>query len=360
MALDVSGRCNLACRYCAESATQPPRPGMAADMLERAWAWFRGGRPAGSWSVHVGSGEPLLAMPLLRRIDALARAEPRDPLQPMPVFVSTNGTRVDEATADWLVASGWDVKISIDGPRHVNDRWRVTRSGEGTFDSVERAARTLAPRLGTRMTVISVLCRGNDPAEMYGAAEAVGARRMDVIPVASGNPEFRLSASDIASYEAFILEYARRCRDGESRLAPVLGRFSRFVMRVMGYQNRRVPCGAGRDYVGVGPDGALYPCMRFVGIERYQIGQVPQGLDPAAAEAFRQGPGRPFDQRATCRSCWAAPLCGGPCFACAEMFDVERHCEIYRAEAAAAVWLVRQLRERDPARLLSFLPGFEH
>lgn len=355
IALDLSGRCNLACRYCAESATQPTRPAMTAEMLEQVLTWFCAERSECSRSVHIGSGEPLLALPLLRRIDLWARTERGNPGDRVPVFLSTNGTLLDRTTTEWLATAGWEIKISIDGPKAIHDRWRVTRNGGGTFDRVESAARVLAQCLAGRLTLVAVLCRGADPCASYDLAASIGASHIEFVPVATHDREIRPGSADLARYREFIFEYARRRAD-VNRSLPQVCRFERYVLRTMGYHNRRVPCAAGRTYVGVGPDGALYPCMRFVGIERYRIGQLPEGVDPDATLAFQRGPGRTFDQRDSCRACWAAPLCGGPCFACAELFDIEHLCEVYRADAAAAVWLVQQLRERAPERLVSFLP----
>jgi uncharacterized protein len=354
IALDLSGRCNLACRYCSETATQPPRQPMSIGMLDRVWAWFRQVRHPSSWSVHMGSGEPLLALDLLKHLDQLVRADLKAG-DPVPVSINTNATCLDPATADWIAGAGWNVKISFDGPKAVHDRWRVAPDGTGTFDRVERAASGLAGRLGDRLTLNSVLCRGTDPFAVFEAVRATGARRMDFRPVAAANPDLCPDGADLVRYAAFISEYARTWRDGDDPSAPVLVRFSRFVVRATGYHGRRVGCGAGREYVGVGPDGALYPCMRFVGLPGYEIGRLPAGIDPAPAQAFERGPGRPFDRRDACGACWAAPLCAGPCFASAEMFALDHHCAVYRAEAAAAVRLVRQLREQNPARLLTIL-----
>jgi uncharacterized protein len=138
--------------------------------------------------------------------------------------------------------------------------------------------------------------------------------------------------------------------------------FTGNVFRLMGYLLSRVPCAAGRSMAGVAPDGSIYPRFRFIGLERYRLGRLPEGIDPVASAAFQRGAGRPYEERAACRACWTAPLCGGPCFACAEMFGpgggepLAVHCAYRRACAGAATRLVAQLRQHDPDRLLRFLP----
>jgi radical SAM protein with 4Fe4S-binding SPASM domain len=97
-------------------------------------------------------------------------------------------------------------------------------------------------------------------------------------------------------------------------------------------------------------------------LEPYRLGHVATGLDKEATMAFRLGPGRTYEKRTPCKECWAAPLCGGPCSACAEVFGpgngqpLPAQCAYTLGDARAAVWLVGYLRKQDPERLLSFLP----
>jgi uncharacterized protein len=218
----------------------------------------------------------------------------------------------------------------------------------------------LAARMPERFSVAAVLCRGADPQEVFASLAALGVRRLELVPVAHRDTAVLPNRADVASYRRFIRGYARRLAAGES--LPALIRFEGRVRRAMGYGLQRVPCAAGRTLVGVAPDGAVYPCFRFLGVDAYRMGELGSGLDPAAAADFRHGVGRSYEERPPCLACWAAPLCGGPCFACAEMFSpagglpLPLHCAYVRADARAAVWLVRELQRRDPERLLAFLP----
>lgn len=365
VALDVSGACNLACRYCAEAATQPRRAPMSEATLAAAWRLlFPDGRPRPGCSLRLGSGEPLLAFPLLRRLQALIEAHGGCPAEGRPaVFLTTNGTLAGGPVRDWLVASGWHVKLSLDGPAAVHDRWRVDRRGRGTYGRVAEAVADLARRMPARFSVTAVLCRGADPGEVFAAIAGLGARRIELVPVVHHDPEVGPGPADVERYERFVRGYARRWLSGASE-PPVLVRFETAVRRAMGYDLQRLPCGAGRTFLGVGPEGDLYPCFRFIGVEAYRLGHLGRGLDDAAAAAFQRDAGRPYEARPECTECWAAPLCGGPCFACAEMFGpgegapVALACAYARADARGALWLVERLRRRAPERLLAFLPGY--
>ena len=364
LALDLAGKCNLGCRYCAERSTQPPRTAMTEEVMEAAWSFlFPGGQSSGGASIRLGSGKPLLAFPLMMRLSELiAGHDKKHSTGPPAVFLTTNGTLIDSNIADWLAASGWHVKISLDGPGDVHDAWRVTPDGQGTFEQVSTAAAVLAQRIPELLSVTAVLCRGADPKHVFDAIAGLGVRRIELVPVAHHDQAVRPGNEEIRQYEAFVDEYARHYEEGGSNL-PTLVRFARCVTRAMGYSVSRVSCGAGRPFLGVGPAGDIYPCFRFIGIESYRLGSLSSGLDNRAVLAFGDGPGRPYEQRTACNTCWAAPLCGGPCFACAELFGpgngqpLEYQCAYSLADARAAVWLVNRLKTRNPGRLLSFLPG---
>jgi uncharacterized protein len=362
VALDVAGFCNIACRYCAESATQPRRARMSDETLEAAWRLlFPDGKPLPGSSIRLGSGEPLLAFPLLQKLGSLIERSGGDAAAGRPaVHLTTNGTLATPEVRDWLVDSGWSVKVSLDGPREIHDRWRVTRRGTGTWSRVSQAVADLAERMPERFSVTAVLCRGADPAEVFASLAALGPRRIELVPVAHQDPAVCPGPQDVAHYRRFVDDYAKGIEAGEA--LPALIRFESRVRRALGYDLQRLPCSAGRGFAGVGPDGGLYPCFRFVGVDAYHLGHVNGGIEGRAAAAFRHGAGRPYEARPACRSCWAAPLCGGPCFAVSEMFGapagapVEPQCEYVRADARAAVGLVERLQRKDPERLLAFLP----
>jgi uncharacterized protein len=364
LALDVSGTCNLDCRYCAEHATQPARASMSEEVLDAAWRLLRAnGGPSEASSLRFGSGEPLLNLSLLRHVAQLTRPPAAGDGTPLPrLFLTTNGTLLTPDVRDWLVETGWHVKVSLDGPQSIHDAWRVRPGGEGTYATIVEAVADLAPRLGSRFSITAVLCRGADPTEVFASLASLGARRIELVPAASDDPAILPGASDVGAYRSFVAKYAERLLEDAAPDPPVLIRFQDRIVAAMGLANSMVGCGAGRAFLGVAPDGALYPCFRFIGLEPYRLGSLPEGPHPDAVRDFGSEAGRPWDRRASCRTCWAAPLCGGPCFAVAETFGpgdgepLAIHCEYVRADAWAAAKLVQELRSRDPERLVSFLP----
>jgi uncharacterized protein len=380
LALDLAGYCNMACRYCAESATQPSsRPQMTPETMDTAWKFLMPDGPPKStsgMSIRLGTGEPLLGFPLMKQLQELQlklkeqmKSEKSDENSnednsiPIPVFITTNGTLLDDESTDWLIKSGWNVKISLDGPKSIQDRWRILPGGIGTFDKISGHVKRFAAEIPDRFSVTAVMCRGEDPAEAFYGIGDLGVKRVEMIPACHKSDTISPGPEDVERFRIFINDYADRLFKDDNNDLPMLVRFKGRLIRLMGYSLSRLSCGAGRGFLGVGPKGDLYPCFRFVGIEDYRVGSFESGVDPEKIDSFQKGAGRPYQERSACKDCWAAPLCGGPCFAVAELFGpgegepVPIQCQYVRADSTAAFNLYNRLKEEKPERLLDFLPN---
>ena len=160
--------CNIDCRYCY----LPDRTNkaiVADETLNNLFSQvFASGWAKEGLSVVWHAGEPLvLPVSFYRRAFALI-----DALKPagLPVTHSfqTNGTLIDDAWCDFIAETKIGVGVSIDGPRRLHDKNRVTRSGRGTFDKTIAGVRRLRER-GVPFHVISVLTAESlaAPREMF-------------------------------------------------------------------------------------------------------------------------------------------------------------------------------------------------
>ncbi len=360
LALDVSGSCNMQCVYCAESSTMPQRRAMSEETLKKALDRLVAWAPAKNLSIHVGSGEPFLQPLAVREIGRTARNLAAAHHLQVSLHITTNGTLLTEEICTWLLEEGWRVKVSLDGTASIHDENRKDRQGRGTYHTIETYVRMLARKRPEQFSTTSVLCHGTDPAEVFYGIARLGVKTIEIVPVAALIPSpLVLTEEDTTLYRRFLSDYVEKIARGVRM--PLLTRFIKRLHEVMGYNNSRVACGAGRTFLAVGPDELLYPCFRFVGIKEYELGNLDTGIDPDSAEQFWLKGGRPYDERELCRKCWAAPLCGGPCFACAELLFCKNgepspdYCLMVKADCEAALWLAQTLRERNPERLVEFL-----
>lgn len=137
--------CNLGCTHCYADAIRGRSSGELdtdqAQSVLRELAQMR--VPA----LLLSGGEPLM------RPDALGLIGYARELG-LRCTLSTNGTLIDEATADALASTGITyVGISLDGPPEIHDRWRASRGAHAAAVAGIRRLRRRGVRVGLRFTL---------------------------------------------------------------------------------------------------------------------------------------------------------------------------------------------------------------
>jgi len=148
MAKPVGSRCNLDCTYCyylskEHLAGGPGASRMSDEVLELFIQQYVEGVTGDEVVFSWQGGEPtLLGLDFFRKIVALEKKHAK-PGQKIQNDLQTNGTLLDEEWCEFLKANRFLVGLSIDGPREIHDRYRVTKGDQPTFDKVIAAARRL-------------------------------------------------------------------------------------------------------------------------------------------------------------------------------------------------------------------------
>jgi heme d1 biosynthesis radical SAM protein NirJ len=158
-------RCNLKCKHCYSISGDVDFPGeLTTDEVFTVMDDLQGFRVP---VLILSGGEPLLRSDIY---DISARAKAMG----FYVGLSTNGTLIDEATADRIAAIGYDyVGISLDGIGEVHDRFRGM---EGAFEASLAAVRRLkarAVKVGLRFTMTMDNARNLEPLLDLAVAEDV-------------------------------------------------------------------------------------------------------------------------------------------------------------------------------------------
>jgi uncharacterized protein len=104
------------------------------------------------------AGEPLVyPLPLYERF-VKAFQEELGSQTDLEFSTQTNGVLLDGAWCEFFVRNGVTVGVSLDGPKDLNDRFRLDRLGQGTFDRAVKGLRLLQD-YGIDTHVIAVLHR---------------------------------------------------------------------------------------------------------------------------------------------------------------------------------------------------------
>lgn len=133
--------CNLDCTYCFFLSKQSLYPEsdfhMHDDVLEIYIRQLLESQPE-RVSIAWQGGEPtLMGLDFFQRMVGLVE-QYRRPGQHIEHSIQTNGTRLDDAFCAFFKQHGFLVGLSVDGPQHLHDRYRVDKGGRGTFDQVMR------------------------------------------------------------------------------------------------------------------------------------------------------------------------------------------------------------------------------
>lgn len=362
-ALDISGRCNLKCAYCFEGKTQPLRPAISKTKLTQAIEFlFNHSDPQKPISFHFGSGEPLLVPELVwfagTKVKELAQSKGRD----YSLHLTTNGTLLTKEIIDWLVDDAWNIKISLDGGAEIHDRHRRDSAGLPTYSVIAEHVKTLALAVQENLIINTVLTRGTQSSRVFNEIAELGVKYIELLPVIQKSPSPLVqNEEDVEDYRAFLTQYVKRITRGEN--VPVLKNFLVRLYRVMGFDNKRTSCGAGRDFFGIGADGLIYPCFRFVGLPDFKLGHLDTGINLSRIRWFADNYGLTYEKWNSCKECWTAPMCGGPCFSVMEFMDYAPgppplgYCGMVQNDCEAAVWLIDVLKDSHPEYLFRFI-GF--
>ena len=138
--LQVTQNCNLRCNYCSYSGSYKNRTHshslMSDETAERAIDYFIN-RTKDNKSITVSfyGGEPLLNFELIKHcVDYI---EARYSGKRIDYGMTTNGTLLDDNVIIFLVNKGFNLLISLDGPKEIHDAHRrFANSIEGSFSVI--------------------------------------------------------------------------------------------------------------------------------------------------------------------------------------------------------------------------------
>ena len=318
ISLAVAQKCNLGCTYCY--ARQGEFGGPARTMsLKTAQAaidrLLQDASPGDTATVAFMGGEPLINRPVIQAATKYACEKGALAGVNVNFSITTNGTLLVPVDAEFFERHGFAVTISLDGIGEVHDQLRPTRGGSGTFDRIMRNVRVLLDaqrhmQVSCRVTVTpSNLC-------LWEALEAfisVGFHSVGFSPLLSApNGQDEMGAADLERMLAEMvrcgLSFERAVCEG--RRYPFLNMVNA-MKEIHAGTCRPLPCGAGASYLGVGADGSLAACHRFVNDPVGAMGSLAGGLDIEAQSTWLHD--RYVDRQEPCRDCWARYLCGGGC-----------------------------------------------
>jgi uncharacterized protein len=172
LAKPTGATCNLACAYCFFLDKELLYPGshfrMSDEVLEAYIRQLIEAHQIPQVTVAWQGGEPtLMGLDFYRRAIELQKKYAR-PGMTFENTMQTNGTLLDDEWCEFFKEHNYLIGISIDGPRHLHDTYRLDKGGGPTFDKVMRGLRLLQKH-GVDYNILVTVNRTNAdyPLEVY-------------------------------------------------------------------------------------------------------------------------------------------------------------------------------------------------
>lgn len=363
--MNITRDCNLRCTYCfafdaQKLATRQMTYQTATQAIDKLFSSggdhkhhsivFFGGEPFANWGVMKGAMKYAC-----HRVSNLSG-------HTLDFSATTNGTLLHKGDIiPVLKAYRVNLVVSLDGPQHVHDKYRVYHNGRGSFNRIMRNIQLLKhhgiPAL-LRSTITADCDQLADIVKFYEGLETPYG--FDFVQPTEFNKNctneyterslnsFGQQLTDVCDY---IL--ARACSGKQIWCVAITAPLRRLHFQL----GRRVTCHAGRSMLALNPDGSCYTCQNLSNNSEHSIGQFLSLGDPLSHVGRLKADS--VDEMEHCRSCSIRYLCSGGCLAERTVIGESKcarhsyHCMLKLTEWKHWLQLYQSLRERCPRYLQS-------
>lgn len=320
--VNITERCNLNCSYCyiPEKMRRDGRSmtgGKLAEALSSIKSSLRGNLPEYVMPQIIFHG----AEPMINRDVLFSAIESFG--NDFLFGVQTNATLLDREAVDFLTGHGVSIGLSLDAPGEaVSDRTRKTWSGSGVSRHVRRAMKQLQGY--ANWSVIGTITTENLKTlpQLVELFHAEGVPTCMLNAVRCTLPGARqVKPKDDAAARAYIrsLDRTRELYEKTGRRL-VVANFANILLAIAAPSARRLmcdisPCGGGRCFFALAPNGDAFPCSEFIGLKEFRGGNIFKTSIDSILESkpFRQVTERSIEAIEPCRRCAIRHFCGSPC-----------------------------------------------
>lgn len=351
LCLHIAHDCNLKCKYCfAEEGEYHghKRSLMSSEVGKKALDLLvasSGNRV--NLEVDFFGGEPLMNFSVVKEIVEYGRELEKTNNKKFRFTLTTNGVLLTDEIMEYAKENMSNAVLSIDGRKEVNDKVRFDFGGNGSYETILPKFQKMADDRGQE----NYYARGTFTRYNLDFSKDVlhladkGFKQISIEPVVSSpDTDYCLREEDLPiifdEYEKLAVEMIERRKKGQ------FFNFFHFMIDLTGgpcVTKRLVGCGAGTEYLAVTPEGDLYPCHQFVGLDGFLLGTVDTGV--VAKDITDKFEACNVYAKEECKTCWNKFYCSGGCAANAYQTNgdilspYEIGCELQKKRTECAIML---------------------
>jgi len=321
----IGSVCNLDCHYCYYLEKERLYPEgetfqMHHEVLEDYIIQHIEASPEAVIRFSWHGGEPtVLGLDYFRKVVELQRKH-LPPDRSIVNGIQTNGTLLDEDWCRFFAKEGFAVGLSLDGPKEMHDRYRVTKDQRPTHEQTMRGYKLLQKhRVNT-----DILCVVNShnvqfPLQVYRFFRQINAKYVTFLPMVEPHSDTDSGVSHLTvpaeAWGTFLCTIFDEWRDRD--IGKINVQIFEETTRTAFNQEHslcifRTKCG---DIPVVEHNGDFYSCDHFVDVE-HRLGNITETplvelLESTAQRAF--GEAKLDALPRYCLECGVRPMCNGEC-----------------------------------------------
>lgn len=325
--------CNIACSYCYNEDER--KPIMDEDTLRRLIEEavdYVSKLPSSFNTIDMiwHGGEPMVVgLKYYEKVMEIQKEFTTENLK-FKNSIQTNGTLIKEKWIEFFKKHEFSISISIDGPKHLNDVYRVDFKGRGTFDRVFKSMQLLKEHnVGFGSCLVISKANINHADEIY---EFMSKNKIhfNVVPMnKSGSAsdqydELGLDADEYA--DVWIKMYDKWFGSSNEDYIYIMD----FALKTKAILHGKPADCVGLAYcatsnISVDPEGDVYACASLSGLEDTKWGNI---NDNKIAEIMHSKVAQDYRNRQVdpeCSKCKWQHVCHGGCLARSYKFAHDIH-----------------------------------
>lgn len=350
MCLHMAHDCNLKCKYCfaGQGEFNGPKELMSFEVGKKAIDYLiKNSKNRRNLEIDFFGGEPLMNFEVVKELVEYGNSEAQKYNKNFRFTITTNGILLDDAKIDYINAHMYNVVLSLDGRKEINDAMRPTENDKGSYDIIVPKFQKLVEDRGDKYYYIrGTFTRNNlDFGKDVLHFKDMGFDMTSMEPVVDHEQnEYAIRKADVALVNA---EYERFAKDYlEIRKNDPNFRFFHYMVDLSGGPcaiKRISGCGAGTEYLAITPGGDIYPCHQFVGKEEFRLGSLFDEENQFPKDIIDGFMKTDVTTKEDCKKCWAKFYCSGGCHANAYNFngDIQKPyqdgCEMQKKRIECAI-----------------------
>ena len=363
LCLNITHKCNLRCIYCyGDGGSFGSRDAdMDISVATKSIDWaIENAKRIGQKKIGVTffGGEPLCNFKLIEPIANYAKKRTKENNIDLYMNMTTNGALMTTDIANKLKELDVAVLFSIDGPPEIQNYQRPTVGGGPSFEACVKGAniyRSIAKkRISARATLTNY--------DLVGIESGLKKAGFDNVYASISCSKYgdHFVTEDgvnklIKAFEDLFSKYLDNAGEEQILGLPSSNIFIKALTTIASRKRTFWPCGAGRSYVAIAPDGKIYLCHRFVGDDRFCIGDV---MESRVNDIFYSNHIKnQVERQPECKSCWIRSDCAGGCMHHNLVFggDLYQHnehlCEFTKKSYELAIKCYYQIYNKYPELL---------